>query len=262
MPVKQAATAGPEDAKRAAHMGSPGGAAVLPGKTDSPNSRSGQTAGASLASPCGRTGQTPRQRIQHSRRTDDFPDDFPQRLVRFREVSRMPWAEIARRLGAGPKTVRRWHKHGVRPNAHYLLALQDLAKGRGLGHLFTVRATPYQTVESEGREDSGQGPADRTTGGEQKRRAAWTFPRGTPAAPPEGPAMLCLEQRTHHSIGEATMSPGRCKASSHIWTRGESPRAVRSNLLSTRRRGSDGGSPIASLPELSGSLMERLRGSE
>ena len=73
----------------------------------------------------------PRQRTDHSRIVYVFPDDFPQRLVRFREVSRMPWAEIARRLGAGPKTVRRWHKDGVRPNAHYLLALQDLAKGRG-----------------------------------------------------------------------------------------------------------------------------------
>ena len=39
--------------------------------------------GSALASPCGRTGQTPRQRIQHSRRTYDFPDDFPQQLVRF-----------------------------------------------------------------------------------------------------------------------------------------------------------------------------------
>ena len=72
--------------------------------------------GSALASPCGRTGQTPRQRIQHSRRTYDFPDDFPERLVRFREVSRMPWAEIARRLGAGPKTAGWCHKDGVRPN--------------------------------------------------------------------------------------------------------------------------------------------------
>ena len=63
--------------------------------------------------------------------------DFPQRLKRFKEESGLSWAEIARRLGADPKTVRRWHKDGVLPNAHYLLALQDLAKGRGLGHLFT-----------------------------------------------------------------------------------------------------------------------------
>ena len=60
--------------------------------------------GSVLASPCGRTGQVPRQRIQHSRRTDDFPDDFPERLVRFREES---WAELNRRLDPHPETVRR-----------------------------------------------------------------------------------------------------------------------------------------------------------
>ncbi len=189
-------------------------------------------------------------------------NDFPQRLKRFKEESGLSWAEIARRLGADPKTVRRWHKDGVLPNAHYLLAPQDLAAGYGLGHLFSVRATPYQTWESERREESGQGPADRTTGGEQNA--------GRPDIPLEEGLRLSPRrisdamprQRTHHSIGEATMSPGRYKASSHIWTLGESPRAVQSNLLSTCRRGSDGGSPIASLPELSGSLTKRLRGSE
>ena len=55
--------------------------------------------GSALASPCGRTGQTPRQRIQHSRRTYDFPE----RLVRFGEISRMSWAEIARRSAPAPR---------------------------------------------------------------------------------------------------------------------------------------------------------------
>ena len=41
----------------------------------------------------------PRQRIQHSRRTYEFPDDFPERLVRFQEESKLPWAELNRRLG-------------------------------------------------------------------------------------------------------------------------------------------------------------------
>ena len=63
--------------------------------------------------------------------------DFPQRLKRFKEESGLSRAEIARRLGADPKTVRRWHKDGVLPNAYYLLALQDLSEGQGLGHLFT-----------------------------------------------------------------------------------------------------------------------------
>ena len=183
MPVKRLRLRGPENAKRAAYMGSPGGAAVLPGqriRTTPGVDRRRERPGESLW----KAGQMPRQRIQHSRRTYDFPDDFPQRLVRFREVSRMPWAEIAWRLGAGPKTVGWWHKDGVRPNAHYLLALQDLAKSRGLGHLFTVRATPYQTAESEGRRESGQGPADRTTGGVQNAgRPGHSRGRGTPAAP-------------------------------------------------------------------------------
>ena len=46
----------------------------------------------------------PRQRIQHSRIVYVFPDDFPQRLVRFKEESGLPWAELARRLGtSGPQ---------------------------------------------------------------------------------------------------------------------------------------------------------------
>ena len=45
----------------------------------------------------------PRQRTDHNRIVYVFPEDLPQRLVRFREVSRMPWAEIARRLGADPR---------------------------------------------------------------------------------------------------------------------------------------------------------------
>ena len=42
----------------------------------------------------------PRQRIHHSRRTNDFP----QRLVRFKEASDLPWAELNLRLGTHPET--------------------------------------------------------------------------------------------------------------------------------------------------------------
>ena len=50
----------------------------------------------------------PRQRIHHTRETYDFPDDFPERLVRFQEESQLPWAEINRRLDTHPETTRRW----------------------------------------------------------------------------------------------------------------------------------------------------------
>ena len=40
----------------------------------------------------------PRQRIHHSRVTYQVPEDFPERLERFKELSGLSWAEIARRL--------------------------------------------------------------------------------------------------------------------------------------------------------------------
>ena len=81
----------------------------------------------------------PRQRTHHSRRTYVFPDDFPERLVRFKEESDLPWAEIARRLGTYPHTVKRWWKEGVRPHFRHQMALLDLADDLGLGHLFIAK---------------------------------------------------------------------------------------------------------------------------
>ena len=57
----------------------------------------------------------PRQRTHYNRRAYVFPDDFPQRLVWFKHASGLPWAEIARRLGISPMTIRRWWKAGIRP---------------------------------------------------------------------------------------------------------------------------------------------------
>lgn len=78
----------------------------------------------------------PRQRTNYFRDTYDFPGDFPQRLVRFKEESGLTWAEIARRLGTYPHTVFRWKEGLGRPNARHMMALLDLADGLGLGHLF------------------------------------------------------------------------------------------------------------------------------
>ena len=41
----------------------------------------------------------PRQRTNYLRDTKGFPEDFPQRLVRFKEESGLSWAEVRRRLG-------------------------------------------------------------------------------------------------------------------------------------------------------------------
>ena len=79
----------------------------------------------------------PRQRTYYSRRTYALPEDFPERLKRFKEESGLSWSEIARRLGTYRHTVWRWTKSGVRPNAQHMMALLDLADDLGLAHLFT-----------------------------------------------------------------------------------------------------------------------------
>ena len=79
----------------------------------------------------------PRQRTHHSRVTYDFPDDFPHRLERFKGESGLSWAEIARRLGTYPYTVRRWWKKEMRPSTRHMMALLLLADSLGLAHLFT-----------------------------------------------------------------------------------------------------------------------------
>ena len=78
----------------------------------------------------------PRQRVRHNRRAHPVPDDFPQRLGWFRHASGLSWAEIARRIGVAPITVRRWRNAGVRPNYRQLRVLHELAGSLGLLHLF------------------------------------------------------------------------------------------------------------------------------
>ena len=79
----------------------------------------------------------PRQRTHHSRITYVFPDDFPQRLERFKEESDLSSSEIARRLGTYPHTIWRWTSGRMRPNTEHMMGLLDLADDLGLGHMFT-----------------------------------------------------------------------------------------------------------------------------
>ena len=52
----------------------------------------------------------PRQRINYVRDAYVFPEDFPRRLVRFKEETDLPWAERSRCLGAYPHTVWHWEE--------------------------------------------------------------------------------------------------------------------------------------------------------
>ena len=58
----------------------------------------------------------PRQRIDHSTEHHDLPEDFPERLERFKEASGLSWAELNRRLETYRSTVQRWDEGRTRPN--------------------------------------------------------------------------------------------------------------------------------------------------
>ena len=79
----------------------------------------------------------PRQRTNYRRRTYDFPDDFPQGLLRFQEESGLSWSETARGIGTYRPTVWRWTEGLVRPNVKHMMALLEMANDLSLGHIFT-----------------------------------------------------------------------------------------------------------------------------
>jgi len=97
----------------------------------------GSTTVESCRQSTGRIGSMPRQRIHHTRETYDFPDDFPERLKRFKEESGLSWAELNRRLGTHPETVRRWVKGRARPSTRHMVALLELAEALGFRQIFT-----------------------------------------------------------------------------------------------------------------------------
>ena len=72
-----------------------------------------------------------------------FPEDFPQRLERFKEASGMSWRELARRLRIDIRLVHRW-RNGTRPDSANLMALFSLAAGLGLLHLLLPEAGRHE----------------------------------------------------------------------------------------------------------------------
>ena len=95
--------------------------------------------------------------------------------MRFKEESGLSWAEIARRLGTYPYTVKRWCKKGVRPHFRHLMALLELAEDLGLAHLLTVWTLPDETQPETPaptippRRRSPRGNAARRRGGGDRR---------------------------------------------------------------------------------------------
>ena len=78
-----------------------------------------------------------RQSIHHSRATIGLPDDFPERLKRFRGAFPDFLGRVGSPSGTHPLTIRRWIEGKSLPNAQHVLALLDVADALGLGHLLT-----------------------------------------------------------------------------------------------------------------------------
>ena len=55
-----------------------------------------------------------------------LPEDFPQRLERFKEASGLTWDGLAACLGIDPRQLQRWRK-GTKPSGDGLFALITLA---------------------------------------------------------------------------------------------------------------------------------------
>ena len=76
-----------------------------------------------------------------------FPEDFPERLERFKEASGMSWRELARRLRIDIRLINRW-RNGTRPDSANLMALFSLAAGLGLLHLLLPEADGRQCSDT------------------------------------------------------------------------------------------------------------------
>ncbi|MDE2838080.1 MAG: hypothetical protein OXL97_11335 [Chloroflexota bacterium] len=63
-----------------------------------------------------------------------FPEDFPQRLERFKDAAGLSWRGLARRLRVSIRCVWRW-KAGMRPDPGHLFCLFATAEEMGLLHI-------------------------------------------------------------------------------------------------------------------------------
>ena len=82
---------------------------------------------------------------------EEFPQDFPERLERFRQAAGLSWRELARRLKVNARVVRRWNA-GASPGSGHLVNLFDLAAGMGLLHILLP-----SVGEPEAGADAGRG---------------------------------------------------------------------------------------------------------
>ena len=77
---------------------------------------------------------------------EEFPQDFPERLDRFREDAGLTWRGLARLLKVNARSVRRW-RAGTRPGSGHLVSLFSIAAGMGLLHVLLPSVGEPESVE-------------------------------------------------------------------------------------------------------------------
>ena len=87
-----------------------------------------------------------RQRWVYRLEPPRFPEEFPQRLERFKEASGFSWRGLARELCIDIRLIKRW-RNGASPGPGNLVALFALAAGMGLLHLLLPEAGVKESVE-------------------------------------------------------------------------------------------------------------------
>ena len=83
-----------------------------------------------------------------------LPPDFPQRLVRLKEVSGLSWSGVAQAIGVDRKQVRRWSQ-GVEPCGGAMLSLFRFARRipGGMDILMGEYLPPAENPPAECEED-------------------------------------------------------------------------------------------------------------
>ena len=99
-----------------------------------------------------------RQQYVYHVEPEAFPEDFPDRLDRFRQAAGFTWGSLARELRVNSRTVRRW-KAGSRVGSGHLFSLFGLAARLGLlHHLLPEAGEPVAAADLDS--DSMSGAVD------------------------------------------------------------------------------------------------------
>ena len=69
---------------------------------------------------------TERKRTLNNR-PPPFPEDFGERLERLKELTGLPWGEVAERLGVTQRGLAKW-RNGGPPSGAYFWAILELAR--------------------------------------------------------------------------------------------------------------------------------------